>query len=88
MSPLKEIRLTFTGTIDVSKASVELTAADSSKVALQPLRQVPDSNRVAVAQVTGALKDGTYTVRWKAMAADGAAGSGSFNFMYMAPKKK
>lgn len=88
MTSLKEIRLTFGGRIDVATASVELMAADSSRVKVEALAAVPDSNRVAVAKVVGALRNGAYTVQWKAIAADGAAGSGSFNFMYMAPAKK
>ena len=87
MTPLSELRLTFTGKIDVSKASVELMAADSSKVVVEPLREVADSNRVAVARIKGDLRNGTYTVQWKAVASDGAAGSGSFGFMYMGAKK-
>lgn len=87
MAPLSEIRLTFTGKIDVAKASMELVAADSSKVAVDALREVADSNRVAVAQIKGALRNGTYMVQWKAVAADGAGGSGSFGFMYMGAKK-
>jgi methionine-rich copper-binding protein CopC len=83
-----EIRLTFTGRIDVTKASVELLTADSKPVALDSLRAVPDSVRVAVARIVAPLPGGTYTVRWKAIAADGAAGSGSFGFMYMAPAGK
>ena len=80
-----EIRLTFTGRIDVKTAGVELIAPDSSKVAMDSLRAVPDSNRVAVSKIRGKLQGGTYTVRWNAIAADGAAGKGSFTFMYMAP---
>ena len=80
-----EIRLTFTGRIDVKTAGIELIAPDSSKVAVDSLRAVPDSNRVAVSKINGKLKGGTYTVRWNAIAADGAAGKGSFTFMYMAP---
>ncbi len=87
MGPLSELRLTFTGKIDVSKASVELVASDSSKVPVEALREVADSNRVAVAQIKGALRNGNYTVQWKAVASDGAAGSGSFGFMYMGAKK-
>lgn len=86
MTPLKEIRLTFTGPINVASAGVELASADNKAVALDSLRAVADSPRVAVARVTGAMANGTYTVRWKAVAADGAAGSGTFNFMYMAAK--
>ena len=86
MTPLKEIRLTFTGPINVATAGVELLTADNKPVALDSLRAVTDSPRVAVAKVPGQLLGGTYTVNWKAVAADGANGSGSFKFMYMPPK--
>ena len=85
MTAPAEIRLTFTGRVDVAKAGVELIAPDNRPVALDSLRAVPDSNRVAVAKVVGKLAGGTYTVRWHAVAADGAEGRGSFQFMYMAP---
>ncbi|MBX9854827.1 MAG: copper resistance protein CopC [Gemmatimonadaceae bacterium] len=87
MAPLREIRLTFSGKIAVSTASVQLLAADSTRVKVGALTAVPDSERVAVAKVSEPLKNGTYTVQWKAIAADGAAGSGSYSFMYMAAKK-
>lgn len=85
VAPVREIRLTFTGSVDVSKASVQLLDASSGAVAIEPLRAVPDSVRVAVARVPGNLAGGTYTVRWQAIAEDGAQGSGSFSFMYMPP---
>ena len=88
MKPPTELRLTFTGPIDVTRASVELITADNRAVPLDSLRAVPDSVRVAVARIVSPLPVGTYTVRWKAIAADGAAGSGSFGFMYMAPGGK
>lgn len=88
MTAPKEIRLTFSGPIHVAKASVEMVSADSKSVALDSLRAVVDSAHVAVAKIPAPLPGGTYTVRWKAVAADGAAGSGSFSFMYMAPSGK
>lgn len=87
MSPVREIRLSFDGPIDVSKASVQLRAADRSLVPLGAMAAT-DSNHVAVAKVNGTLKSGNYTVQWKAVAEDGADGSGAFTFMYMAPKAK
>jgi methionine-rich copper-binding protein CopC len=84
MTAPTEIRLTFTGPIDVAKAGIEFVGPDSGQVSTSPLRAVPDSARVAVAKITGRLAGGTYTVKWKAVAADGAPGSGSFTFMYMA----
>ena len=83
MTPVKEIRLTFTGPVNVAAASVELTSADNKAVPLDSLRAVVDSPRVAVTRIPGTLAGGTYTVKWKAVADDGASGSGSFSFMYM-----
>ena len=85
MTAPTELRLTFTGRVDVANAGVELIAPDSRPVALDSLRAVPDSNRVAMARILGKLAGGTYTVRWHALAADGAEGRGSFQFMNMAP---
>ena len=87
MAAPKEIRLTFSGPVDVKKASVELVAVDNKAITLDSLRAVVDSPKVAVAKVLGTVSGGTYTVKWKAVAADGALGSGSFNFMYMASGK-
>ena len=87
MTRVREIRLTFSGNITVSSASVELLADDSTRVKVGALAAVPDSERVAVAKVAGEMKNGTYTVQWKAIAADGATGSGSYTFMYMASEK-
>ena len=78
-----EIRLTFTGRIDVAKAGVELVTVNGRAIALDSLRAVVDSPRVAVVKVTGAMAAGTYTVRWRAVAADGADGKGEYSFMYM-----
>lgn len=83
MSAPTEIRLTFTGPIDVSKAGAELLASDGKPVGLEALRAVADSPRVAVATITGTLGGGNYTVKWNAVAVDGAKGAGSFGFMYM-----
>src|SRR5690348_6846061 len=50
-----EIRLTFTGRIDVAKAGVDLVAADGKMIATDSLRAVVDSPKVAVAKVTGSM---------------------------------
>ena len=84
----REIRLTFTGVINVATAGVELAAADGKHVTLDTLRAVPDSTKVAVAKITGTVTKGTYTVTWRAVAADGAKGTGTFNFMYMPPDQR
>lgn len=87
MTAPREIRLTFSGTIDVAKASLELTAADGKTVTLEALRAIVDNSMVAVAKITGKLVSGTYTAKWNAVAADGAKGSGDFSFMYMSMMK-
>lgn len=87
MTPPTEIRLTFTGSIDVAKAAVELLSPGYAPVTLDPLRAVVDSPRVAVAKITGTMTGGPYIVKWKAVARDGAPGSGSFAFMIMPPSE-
>jgi methionine-rich copper-binding protein CopC len=87
MTAPSEIRLTFSGTIDVAKAGLELASADGKTVALDSLRAVVDSPNVAVAKITGKLASGTYKVKWNAVAADGAKGSGDFSFKYMSMMK-
>ncbi|MEO7360342.1 MAG: copper resistance CopC family protein [Gemmatimonadaceae bacterium] len=87
MTAPREIRLTFSGNIDVTKASLTLTAADGRTVTLDSLRAVVDSPKVAVAIITGKLASGTYTAKWNAVAADGAKGSGDFSFMNMSMMK-
>jgi methionine-rich copper-binding protein CopC len=82
-TPLKEIRLTFTGRVDVANAGLDLLMPDSKAIALDSLRAVVDSPKVAVARVAGDIKAGSYSVKWHAVAADGATGSGAFNFMYI-----
>lgn len=87
MTAPTEIRLTFTGKVDVAKAGLELLGPGGTPVATDPLRAVADSDRVAVAKITAQMPGGSYTVKWRAVAADGAEGSGSFTFMYMAPEE-
>jgi methionine-rich copper-binding protein CopC len=87
MTAPREIRLTFSGTIDVAKAGLELASADGKTVTLDSLRAVVDPPKVAVAKIAGKLASGTYTVKWNAVAADGAKGSGDFSFMYMSMMK-
>lgn len=65
MTAPTEIRLTFTGPIDVKKAGIELVGSDSGLVPTAPLQGVADSIRVAVAKITGKLIGGTYTVKWR-----------------------
>lgn len=83
MTAPTEIRLTFTEQVDVTKASVELLGPKAAPIALDSLRAVVDSNRVAVAKIAGKLTGGSYTVKWKAVSPDGEAASGSFGFMFM-----
>lgn len=55
MTAPTEIRLTFTGPVDVTRASVELVAGDKKLIGLDSLRAVADSPRVAVARIASPL---------------------------------
>ncbi len=81
-----EIRLAFTGPVDVSRVEIELLGPDKRPVALKPPRAVDRYPHLAVAAIPVKLMPGgNYTVRWRAVAADGDPASGYFRFMYMPP---
>lgn len=85
MAAPAEIRLTFTASINPARTGIDLIGPDHAPVAMDSVRAVVDSPQVAIARITGKLAGGAHTVRWKAVAADGESGAGSFTFMYMAP---
>ena len=85
MAAPTEIRLTFTAPVNPAKTGIDLLGPDHAPVAMDSVRAVVDSPQVATARITAKLAGGAYTVKWKAVAADGESGTGTFSFMLMAP---
>lgn len=75
----KEIRLWFAEKPEPALTSITLVAADSSTVATSKVRKTDDPLSVAV-DVTGAMKPGGYTVRWRTSGDDGHVIRGSYRF--------
>ena len=77
----REIRLTFTRAVDPTLARIELIDPSGRAVELAAPVPHPDSGNVLVAAVTGRLRAGAYTVRWRIVGSDGHPVQGSFGFV-------
>lgn len=77
----REIRLTFTRAVDPTLARIELVDPSGRAVELEAPVAHPDSGNVLVAAVTGRLRAGAYTVRWRIVGSDGHPVQGSFGFV-------
>ena len=75
----RELRLTFTESTELAVSRIELLGPDNVAVGLGPMRY-GDSTTVLVADVTGALDAGTYTVAWQIVGRDGHPVRGRFRF--------
>lgn len=76
----RELRLTFTRAIDPALARVELIDADGGAVDVAPPAADADAPSVLVVAVTGPLRAGAYTVRWRIVGSDGHPVQGTFGF--------
>ena len=75
----RELRLTFTEATELAVARLELLGPGGAPITLSPIRH-GDSATVLVADVTGALDAGTYTVAWQIVGRDGHPVRGRFRF--------
>ena len=79
-----EVRLTFTEATELAFTRIELFGPGSQAVGLGPVAFADgDARRVVVAAVQGTFVDGTYTVAWQMVGADGHPVRGRFTFMIM-----
>lgn len=77
----REIRLSFTEAVEASVARVRLLGANGGEVAISAVRGLPDSGQVIIADITGALEAGTYTVEWQVIGKDGHPVRGTIPFV-------
>jgi copper transport protein len=83
-APPTELRLTFRAPVAIERMSVELHLAGGRKFDLGPLRGVPDSSALVIADVREPLDSGAYVVTWRATSADGHPVTGTFKFTVVA----
>src|SRR5258705_6176995 len=76
------LRLEFSEAPELAVSSVRLLDANRREITLSPLRTVAaDSLRVVIADITGQLSAGRYTVRWQIAGRDGHPIHGEFEFV-------
>lgn len=80
----RELRLTFTRAVDPSLARIELIDPTGRPVDLSAPVADRDSANVLVAAVSGRLRAGAYTVRWRIVGSDGHPVQGTFGFVISA----
>lgn len=80
-----EVRLWFSQQPQAAATSARLIRDGEPVAAMGELKADPDDAAIFVAPVSGTLPDGSYTVAWRAMAADGHVVRGDFAFTVRAP---
>ena len=77
----RELRLSFTEEVEASVARLRLLGANGGEVAISAVRSLADSGQVIIADITGALEAGTYTVEWQVIGKDGHPVRGAIPFV-------
>ncbi|HSG49685.1 MAG TPA: copper resistance CopC family protein [Longimicrobiales bacterium] len=80
-----EIRLWFSQVPQASATSLRLIRDGAPVAAVGELKADASDGKVFAAPVQGTLPDGSYTVAWRTMAADGHVVRGDFAFTVKAP---
>lgn len=79
-----EVRLTFNEATELALTRIDLLGPDGQAVDLGPVAFADgNARRVVVAAIRGALVEGTYTVAWQMVGADGHPVRERFTFMIM-----
>jgi methionine-rich copper-binding protein CopC len=78
------IRLYFSQAPQIKGTSVHVLDAKERAVPLADAHADPKDGKIVIADVKAAVIPGTYTVAWRAMAADGHVVKGDFRFTYAA----
>ena len=76
----KELRLTFSESIELSFAEVTLKGDDDRPIAVERLSLAPYDNKTMVITVATDLPAGAYTVDWSLVSADDHRIEGSYSF--------
>lgn len=76
-----EIRLRFSGPVELTLTTLELIGPDGRPIPLDQPRHPGDSAAIVIARIVPLTTPGTYTVRWRTAAADGHPLSGTFIFV-------
>ena len=81
---LRLLRLEFSEAPELGMSSIRLVDGQGRDVRLLPLHTAPDSARVLIADVAGAVAPGRYTVRWQVAGRDGHPVHGQYDVVVLA----
>ncbi|MFI5640815.1 copper resistance CopC/CopD family protein [Streptomyces goshikiensis] len=74
------VTLTFTESVSFSDDSLRVLSPQNERVNPRPARHVDGKDNTARVELSGTLPQGTYTVAWRVVSADGHPISGAFVF--------
>ncbi|OKI71623.1 hypothetical protein AMK15_02765 [Streptomyces sp. MJM1172] len=74
------VTLTFTESVSFSEDSLRVLSPQNERVNPRPARHVDGKDNTARVELSGKLPQGTYTVAWRVVSADGHPISGAFVF--------
>ncbi|MFD3805435.1 copper resistance CopC/CopD family protein [Streptomyces sp. NPDC058611] len=76
----RQVTLTFTESVSFSDDSVRVLSPDNERVNPRPAHQVDGQENTARVELSDGIPQGTYTVAWRVVSADGHPISGAFVF--------
>ncbi|MET9568673.1 copper resistance CopC/CopD family protein [Streptomyces virginiae] len=83
----RQVTLTFTESVTFSEESVRVLSPENQRVNPAPAQYVDGRGNTARVQLSDALPQGTYTVAWRVVSADGHPISGAFVFSIGKPSE-
>lgn len=83
----KQVTLTFTESVSLSDDAVRVLSPDNERANPRPAQQVDGKGNTARVELPGKLIEGTYTVAWRVVSADGHPISGAFVFSIGKPSE-
>ncbi|MFJ9645741.1 copper resistance CopC/CopD family protein [Streptomyces sp. NPDC101206] len=76
----KQVTLTFTESVGLSENSLRVLSPDNERVNPRPAQHVDGKDNTGRVELSDELPQGTYTVAWRVVSADGHPISGAFSF--------
>ncbi|MEU9109214.1 copper resistance protein CopC [Streptomyces xanthophaeus] len=83
----QQVTLTFTESVSFSEDSLRVLSPDNERANPRPAQHVDGKGNTARVELSGELSEGTYTVAWRVVSADGHPISGAFVFSIGAPSE-
>ncbi|MGW6949606.1 copper resistance CopC/CopD family protein [Streptomyces xanthophaeus] len=83
----QQVTLTFTESVSFSEDSLRVLSPDNERANPRPAQHVDGKGNTARVELSGELPEGTYTVAWRVVSADGHPISGAFVFSIGAPSE-